>query len=481
MTYKNITNISSTANIKLTYVRDNGLSDMYETKSSARQTKQQVAQQKITIDQILSRVSDLEDFSREVEGIGYLHLIETAENEGLVINLKIKGNTNKFKTLVPRETLVPSESLVPYGDTITIISDTSTALTENAKEYTIPIGEPLRNNGTTYDELSITSDGTITITRRISSNGSILTTPTTQVLEEKYPIFTFKNDTYLYIRDYPDIDMYCKYVIDSDYIETFATQGNLENAVVELDSEIKQTASEINLEVSKKVGNDEIISKINQSAEAVTILANKLGLTAEDVLSLISNNVLNLTTRNLVIQSTYFNVTKDGKVKITGNRNLIIGDTKSNHVAFDPGEISLWDTSGGNLSIMPNALVMMSNNNSSSMTPDEISAPKITQTSLAEKKKNFEKLQDSALEILKQIDIYKYNLKNESNKNKKHIGFVIGDEYRYSKEVTSNNNTSVDLYSFISLCCKAIQEQQKQIELLQEEINKLKGENYGEN
>ena len=69
--FKGINNIISTANAKITYVRDNGLSDMYETKQSARQTKQQVAQQKITIDQILSRVSAIEDFSREVEGIGY--------------------------------------------------------------------------------------------------------------------------------------------------------------------------------------------------------------------------------------------------------------------------------------------------------------------------------------------------------------------------------------------------------------------------
>ena len=486
MTYKNVTNISSDAYAKIIYVRDNGL-DVYETKSSARQTKQQVAQQKITIDQILSRVSKIEDFSREVEGIGYLHLIETAENEGLVINLKIKGNTNKFKTLVPRETLVPSESLVPYGDTITIISDTSTALTENAKEYTIPIGEPLRNNGTTYDELSITSDGTITITRRISSNGSILTTPTTQVLEEKYPIFTFKNDTYLYIRDYPDIDMYCKYVIDSDYIETFATQGNLENAVVELDSEIKQTASEINLEVSKKVGNDEIISKINQSAEAVGINANKIELSANDVLNLLAGNAINLTSKNITISSDSLNIDKYGNMtlKATGtrvfkvenstnaNQRVYITDTAlvvDGSSQLDRASIGILDNNDGIVS------VSSSSGSVTEILGTGITTPKLTQTSLESQKKNFEKMQNNALNIIRNIDIYKYNLKNEKDTDKKHIGFVIGDNYKYSKEVTSLDNTGVDTYSFVSLCCKAIQEQQKQIELLQEEINKLKGE-----
>lgn len=43
-------------------------------------------------------------------------------------------------------------------------------------------------------------------------------------------------------------------------------------------SEIKQTTDNISLEVSKKVGNNEVISKINQSAETVTIQASKVDL-----------------------------------------------------------------------------------------------------------------------------------------------------------------------------------------------------------
>lgn len=99
----------------------------------------------------------------------------------------------------------------------------------------------------------------------------------------------------------------------------------------------------------------------------------------------------------------------------------------------------------------------------------------LNQTSLEEKKKNFEKMKDNAIEIINGIDIYRYNLKTEKDTDKKHIGFVIGDNYNYSKEVTSLDNTGVDNYSFTSLCCKAIQEQQKQIEELKKEIEKLKG------
>lgn len=97
----------------------------------------------------------------------------------------------------------------------------------------------------------------------------------------------------------------------------------------------------------------------------------------------------------------------------------------------------------------------------------------LTQTSKEEDKKNFEKLQN-ALDIIKNIDIYKYNFKQQKDGDKKHIGFVIGDNYKYRKEITSENNDGVDVYSFVSVCCKAIQEQQEEIELLKEEIKLLK-------
>ena len=46
----------------------------------------------------------------------------------------------------------------------------------------------------------------------------------------------------------------------------------------QMNSAIRQTADSINSEVSKKVNGDEIISKINQSAESISINANKINL-----------------------------------------------------------------------------------------------------------------------------------------------------------------------------------------------------------
>ena len=104
-------------------------------------------------------------------------------------------------------------------------------------------------------------------------------------------------------------------------------------------------------------------------------------------------------------------------------------------------------------------------------TSGNITCVSLTQTSLAEKKKNFEKL-DNALDIVKDTDIYKYNLKDEKETDKKHIGFVIGKEFNYRKEITSQENDSAELYSMISVLWKAVQEQQEEIEELKKKVNK---------
>ena len=211
---------------------------------------------------------------------------------------------------------------------------------------------------------------------------------------------------------------------------------------------------------------------------------------------------------NMEIKSNNFNVDSQGNMKCNNAR---MNDADMHNVKIDGGKIVLTnvpsDTNqyfriisntgenfsasssriwlnrgtgetaiymqGGDLS--QSAIVVRDKDNSeTAIHGSGIYTPQLTQTSLKESKKNFEKLQNKALEIIKNIDIYKYNLKSENEETKKHIGFVIGDQYKYSKEITNSDNTGVDIYSFVSLCCKAIQEQQEQIEELQNEFKKYK-------
>lgn len=113
-----------------------------------------------------------------------------------------------------------------------------------------------------------------------------------------------------------------------------------------------------------------------------------------------------------------------------------------------------------------------------------ITTPSLTQTSKSEFKKNFEKL-ENALEIVKNTDIYKYNLKTQKDNEKKHIGFVIGNDFNYSSEITNvdeeGNEIGVDIYSMESVLWKAVQEQEEMIENQQKIIDFLIGKlNYKE-
>ena len=115
-------------------------------------------------------------------------------------------------------------------------------------------------------------------------------------------------------------------------------------------------------------------------------------------------------------------------------------------------------------------------NSYTSLRSSGIITPSVTQTSLESIKKNFEEVED-ATSIIKNSEIYKYNFKSEEDTDKKHYGFVIGEDYNTPEEVISKSGEGIDTYSMCSILWKAVQEQQETIEALQKEINNLKGEN----
>lgn len=292
----------------------------------------------------------------------------------------------------------------------------------------------------------------------------------------------------------------------------------------EMESAINQTATQINLEVAKKVGNDEVISRINQSAEAITINANKISLAGKE---------LDLTSDNITISSNKFEVDKNGNVEcssiditggtleigdkfevdqygnvdcaninitggtmdITNNRNVdIITITNPRYgieTTMDGGLIHVESTGGTNTELNHTGLLatdgsyqgwyssdemeLTHGNDETWIKADRVRSPSIAEWSLEEKKKNFE-LYNDALNEIKKIDIYKYNLKSEEDSAKKRLGFVIGNNYNYSQLITTNDNECAEIYSMASLCLEAIKEQQQIIEELQEKVNKLEEE-----
>ena len=209
--------------------------------SEVGQYSERISTVEQTVNGITQKVESMEEFSREISTMQQLHLSDTAEGENLVLNLTVYGDTEKFKVLMPAEDLVPSEDLVPYGDTIDLIVDTQPRNNQSATAQTfeIAIGEPLRNIGQVRDELNIINNK-VSITRRISNDLQVLEQ---EVIEEigEVKIPTYKDNTYIYIREYPTLEYFCRYIIDNDYIKQFASQDDLQQGMVELNTLIEQT------------------------------------------------------------------------------------------------------------------------------------------------------------------------------------------------------------------------------------------------
>lgn len=101
-------------------------------------------------------------------------------------------------------------------------------------------------------------------------------------------------------------------------------------------------------------------------------------------------------------------------------------------------------------------------------------AKSFSNTSLAELKKNIEEL-GNTIDIIENSKIYTFNYKTEENEQKKHIGFVIGEEYNTPKEVIDENERGIDLYAMNSIEWKGLQECIKLIKDLQNRVEILEG------
>jgi hypothetical protein len=215
------------------------------------------------IDGLNSKVTNIADLTNTVSGLKKI----TLENcvEGKLLELNIIGNNTVFGNfLYPSNDLYPSDTLYPRGDSRIIVTDKD----GNKQVYELGVMDVLRQKNNVYDEY-ILKDGVAKVIRRINKDGTIKDNEEIEELGQ-YVIYLKEGTNKIEIQNY-SAQIRAKFAIKSDYTDVFATR-------VEMNSEIKQTADNINLEVRKKVDENEVISKINQSAEQIQIKADKISL-----------------------------------------------------------------------------------------------------------------------------------------------------------------------------------------------------------
>lgn len=243
------------------------------------------------------------------------------------INVMIKKN--EVQQISPNE-IINIKPQIEYGETKTDFIQCNTQLIDLGIKNVLRQKEEIRD---TYDLVGADA----ILTRRINKDNEILLEPEIEVLQRP-SIFLVTGENFIEINNYT-ANLSCKYAKQNEFTDIYATKVEMNTKIEQtaqqiqievnkkvdeeqMTSAISQTAEEINLEVSKKVGDNEIISKINQSAEEVQIDANKISLVGKEI---------NLTGDNTIIKSNNFNVNKNG--------DLTCNNAKMTNVTVNGGKI----------------------------------------------------------------------------------------------------------------------------------------------
>lgn len=268
-----------------------------------------IAQQQIMLDTIEQQISGEYGMEREVSGVNQVFIEDALKYYPLEI--KITGYSNTKSLLYPG-TFYPGVEIVPIAyqeppmATLTICVDSQDRSnpTENLKEYTITIGEPLRSLGTVKDELEIliTDDGEFSaqIMRYLAYTGSQivkLDKPTIEAIT--YPqIELLKHSNYVYIKEQPNYQIYIKYLIYSELNRHLATKVELatsrkqtEDSIIDTVSATYSTKEELAQETSQRVQTaTEIIDTVSQLSNSTNNLSTQIKQKATSVEIIANDN-----------------------------------------------------------------------------------------------------------------------------------------------------------------------------------------------
>lgn len=299
--------------------------------SNVNTQNNKISQLTQTVDELNSRISDIADITTSGESMQASVQLSNI-NQSEPIELTVHPITQNISYLYPHNNLYPSSSLYLTTRTIRFIrtyDDNGTTRTQNI-DYILP-DDLLYYDSENYDEFILNYDSHTCQVRKkckYNADGTVgllssevvtdYTYPTIQLEDGDYQIKILNyNIGYLSVRlmaqniyttqfatkaevtseinqkadsitasvnqtfsNYSTTNQMNSAIqlkaneITSSVSETYATKTQLNSAK----SEIKQTTDGITSTVSTKVGNNEIISKINQSSESVTINADKISL-----------------------------------------------------------------------------------------------------------------------------------------------------------------------------------------------------------
>ena len=434
---------------------------------------------KLDIDGIDSKVESNYNFVREQLDSGYITPDESMQTDG-IIELKLTGNVNSnnyLRLLISNNEQayvdIPIKTLLTQGDLKDEVS-IEKVFNDELQDYEYHV---FLNRKLDYIDGSIVEAHSYTNFLLAENSQKLRTEASDDILLEDY--YEGKQDlgtidlkidpgSHTFQIENYTLDYYIKYAILNEVVGGFATKAHIV-------SEINQTSEEISINANKI------------SLEGVTTINKGFSVDLEG--NMTCNNA---TANNLDIKGGHISleseiedeaiyigtVGEETSVLLSGQFIEAYGVKQVGEGVLIYPTFQLWNKYDEFVDKYSGEIILRDWNENATIDlagdSGNITCVSLTQTSQEKSKKNFVPL-SNALDIIKDVDIYKYNLKNENDDDKKHIGFVIGDKFNYRKEITSKENNGVDIYSMCSVLWQGVKEQQKQIEKLQKEIDILKG------
>ena len=280
----------------------------YVTNSTLETTKESIygyvgAETTVINDQILQMKT-----TDEITDDYKLEIFNASEAE--VLKLRICG---EMSLLYPSDYLYPSDDLYPL-DSYLIIENTQ----GEKSKYPLAINYLNYLNEMVFDEY-ILENGKQKIIRRVGiDDNSQLVALEDPITENYEDLDIILNEGYnkVYLESFSDKDIKYEmyYIIKTNYTQAIATK-------VITESKILQTAKEINLEVSKKVDENEIIASINLTSEEAKINASKITL------------------EGIVTANQNFKVLLDGSIE--AKNGTFSGDITSNNAVITGGSLTI--------------------------------------------------------------------------------------------------------------------------------------------
>lgn len=240
------------------------------------ENSEKISKNEQDIDSINQTVSSFTNFTKTIEGKTKILLEDALETN--ILKLVLYAENTK-SGIYPSPRLFPSPNLFPQkaGNAFTILVENEDKT--ESKEYYYSCIYPLRTYNDIHDQLVVEFDKekgccSVKVLKYIEKNGDIYTirnNPQVEILSENEQFVLFKGNNYISIKEYQNWNIEATYIFNNELNDLYATQ-------VYMSSVIKQLSDEILIEVSKKVGDDELISKINLTPETIKIIASRLAL-----------------------------------------------------------------------------------------------------------------------------------------------------------------------------------------------------------